>query len=263
MNEHSLTIEDWNVPESLAREYEKECLTTPDDFRRGPLMRAVVENSPADSIDRILSPVRSATPWLLTGGWLDILQRNDRIGGPEIARTEDGMELSPTTARYARHISQLFWLFGPVLDYHVVEVGGGYGGLCRLFTGLFPSCSYKLYDIPIGLTLQSRYLAGARARVRYFSTIEPTDCDLFISVASLCELRRPVIDEFGASVLAKSRRGYVVWSRPAEGLDGPDQVIPWLKTLGIDATYGENDPLFHSVCTDHSGETSVYYWGNR
>jgi len=273
MQSHKLTINDWAaLPTEDARNYEQECLAAAVNFGRafrspegGPHMQTVVENSPSQYIDEILWPVRQMAPWLLEGRWAEVLKHNDSSGEPLTARVAGtGMELSPTTARYAKHIAQLFWLFGPMKGLRVAEIGGGYGGLCSLFMRIFQPASYTLYDIDGGLAVQQRYLEelGVTEGVKYSSFIEPADCDLVISVAALCELHPPVIDKFAEAIISRSRCGYLVWSRPVEGLESPEEIKRWLKTCGHSATAGCDDFLFRQVCTLPLWGTSVYYWRN-
>ncbi len=268
MKPHELTIDDWKaLPRSDALAYEEECrAATMDNFRDpsvGSRLHTIVENTPVDQVEQTIYPVRKMAPWMLKGRWARILQENDACGKPTVANVADTfLVISPTTARYARHIAQLLWLFGPVPNLRVAEIGGGYGGLCRLFMKFFPSVSYTLYDIPAALTLQERYLTktGITDNIQYCSQLVPENYDLVIGVASLCELSRDVIDKFGEAVLCSSRRGYLAWSRGAEGLNSPSQIVGWLKGLGIPAVFSGDDFLFREVCTDPLFLPSVYYW---
>lgn len=267
---HKLTINDWAaLPPADATNYEDECRAAAKSGRAfrdplvGPHMQTVVENSAPQQIEEILWPVRQMCPWMLEGRWAEVLQENDSFGNPVTTKVAGSdMRLSPTTARYARHISQLIWLFGPMRGWHIAEIGGGYGGLCRLLMSMCQPASYTLYDIEGGLQLQQRYLEqlGANEAVAYVSRVEPARYDLIISIAALCELQRPVIDMFGETIISRSDRGYLVWSRPADGLACTKQVKGWLGSHGANAKFGFDEFVFRTVCTVPMSGASVYYW---
>lgn len=91
---------------------------------------------------------------------------NDRIGAPMKASYSVG-SVSPTSLRYLYHAHLALTHFKESVGakpFHIVEVGGGYGGLCLAISFLASSygvqiASYTIVDLdPIG-ALQKLYLA--------------------------------------------------------------------------------------------------------
>lgn len=74
---------------------------------------------------------------------------NDSIGGPELHHFGGAGLMAPTTMRYVYHMSDLIQKFGSdkLRNAVIVEIGVGYGGLCRLIRSVFPDCEYHVVDL--------------------------------------------------------------------------------------------------------------------
>ena len=69
-----------------------------------------------------------------------------------------GCEISATTARYIKNLSDLINLFGSLDGMRIAEIGGGYGGLCKIISDQFELDSYTLFDLPDCLDLSKKFL---------------------------------------------------------------------------------------------------------
>jgi hypothetical protein len=90
---------------------------------------------------------------------------NDTIGNPKKETFEGFTTCSPTNLRYIFHTLLIFshmkGLNINTMD--IIEIGGGYGGLCFFIHALAPIhglkiSSYTIFDLPAALKLQRRYL---------------------------------------------------------------------------------------------------------
>jgi putative sugar O-methyltransferase len=94
-------------------------------------------------------------------------ESNDRLGNPNKA-TFDGFVASPTSLRYIWHAHTILSWFATFEEskkgLHIVEVGGGYGGLCLAISFFAEQygvhiASYTIVDIKEPSALQSLYLS--------------------------------------------------------------------------------------------------------
>ena len=62
---------------------------------------------------------------------LDEIKENDALGTPVTCSYKGVGTISPTTVRYLKNTSDIVNKFGTSFD-SIVEIGGGYGGLCKV-----------------------------------------------------------------------------------------------------------------------------------
>jgi len=104
---------------------------------------------------------------------------------------------------------------GVVLDEaNIVEVGGGYGGLCRMIHEFHKPRSYTIIDLPEALTLTERYLKCYEIEARMISCEaygeEPVDT--FISNYALTELSKDVQNDYVNKIMTHAVYGYVTFN---------------------------------------------------
>jgi hypothetical protein len=125
------------------------------------------------------------------------------LGGHVVETVLRGYQFAEES--YVAIADRLEELFGPWEGWHVVEVGGGYGGQARVLMQRHP-CSYWIVDLPEPSALQAAYLASHE-----FALTERTRGDLFISNYALSECARDV--QLGyLEVAASFPRGYIAWN---------------------------------------------------
>ena len=140
---------------------------------------------------------------------------SDLIGTPVVYfYPELNREVSPTTLSYIKVLSDLIDEFGSLDNFNIVEIGGGYGGQCKIIYDVFSPQSYTIIDLPEPSVLQAKFLkrVGAPAIQRYYHTNYPPDIkyDLIISNYALTEVLEPAQSQYVEKVLLKSSRGYVI-----------------------------------------------------
>ena len=120
-------------------------------FKREPAYVKVLEHLTCDQGERYLSRLLVQSPELEP--LLPLFQSNDRLGGPRTCDYGRWGMFSPTTLRYAKVLSDLLTLFGPLDGLRIVEIGGGYGGQCLVTSLAAKPKSYTLVDLDAVLDL--------------------------------------------------------------------------------------------------------------
>lgn len=90
---------------------------------------------------------------------------NDTIGNPNKEIFEEFTTCSPTNLRYILHTLLIFSHMKElnIQKTDIIEIGGGYGGLCFFIHALAPIhglkiSSYTIFDLPSASKLQKKYL---------------------------------------------------------------------------------------------------------
>jgi putative sugar O-methyltransferase len=124
-----------------------------------------------------------------------------------------GFYLSPTTARYIKNLSDLISIFGSLEGMKIVEIGGGYGGLCKIICDVFKIHSYTLFDLSPCLKLSERFLKNFNTPTVSYLTdkIMPKNekFDIVISNYAFSELSSKLQNLYYSNILKHSNRGYL------------------------------------------------------
>lgn len=142
-------------------------------------------------------------------------RENDKYGGP-ITFTYDVGEFSPTTLRYIKVLMDLKNIFGDLNNLNIIEIGGGYGGQCKIISDVFSYQSYVIVDLDVVLALTQKYLT--KLNVKNVKCLDPNDLsddkmyDLVISNYAFSECIRSVQDDYIDKILNRSRRGYITYN---------------------------------------------------
>src|SRR5579863_3084704 len=115
-------------------------------FRSWPGYRGVLEHVDSSTGRQALALALSRHPEYLP--LLSEFRRNDSVGSPALESYEGFGEWSPTTLRYLKILSDIEDFFGDLSGMHIVEIGAGYGGQCRLILSRFPNIAYTIIDLP-------------------------------------------------------------------------------------------------------------------
>ena len=88
---------------------------------------------------------------------LQEIKQNDAMGKPNTHEYPSVGEISPTTIRYIKNTSDIINKFGTSFD-SIVEIGGGYGGLCKVMSSFVKFDQYLLLDLEECNLLSRKYL---------------------------------------------------------------------------------------------------------
>lgn len=143
---------------------------------------------------------------------------SDKVGNPDLISVKTGLlsrkyKISPTTARYIKNVSDLIFLFGDLSGLKIAEIGGGYGGLCKIINDLFDFESYTLFDLPQCLALSKKFLDVFDLKnINYFTDQSLTsirEFDLIISNYAFSELHGSIQKSYFNNILSNTPLGYL------------------------------------------------------
>lgn len=125
-------------------------------FKSNPIYREVLEHVSYDQGKSYLAIIKKEYPDLLANP--DKLRQNDKLGTPIAFEYDQIGKFSPTTLRYIKVAGDLRKEFGDLSKMHIVEIGAGYGGQCKVINDLFGFASYTIIDLPSCNALTKKYL---------------------------------------------------------------------------------------------------------
>lgn len=146
----------------------------------------------------------------------DRATRNDAYGNPNVVQFTVGKAAS-TTMRYLWNIIDMNANNVMLDDADIVEVGGGYGGLCRMVHEFHKPKSYTIIDIPEAYKLAEKYLAKYDVYPKFVSAEDAAkfndiSVDTFVSNYALTELSRDQQREYVDGIMARASCGYITYN---------------------------------------------------
>ena len=149
----------WTLQDSAVVPYLQACRAASQgsDFFRGfkshPAYRHVLEHVSYEEGQQYLDEIE-----IDYKDKLDEIKENDLYGTP-IQCSYDGIGMiSPTTVRYLKNTSDIVTKFGTSFN-SIVEIGGGYGGLCKVLSSFVDFEQYLLLDLEECNMLSRKYLS--------------------------------------------------------------------------------------------------------
>lgn len=136
---------------------------------------------------------------------------NDSIGMPVTYTYTNYGVISPSTIidiyDYLK-IEQLIPDFPNVKN--IVEIVGGYGGLCSVISKKVPFDSYTIVDRQCSLNIEQKYLGTLNVENVNFTnnTNISSDIDLVISTFGWNELKTNYLNEIFTNIISKAKHGY-------------------------------------------------------
>jgi hypothetical protein len=206
----------WKLDKKNTADYLDLCQRAVEDdtvfanFRRVSPMNMIVENSPEKSGGEYLEVIDFKFGWLMP--YMDKFKTSDTIGNPETFANCYG-RISPTTLRYIKTLGDLQRFFGPLDGMRIAEIGGGYGGLCKIIHDVYKPKEYIIYDLPEVKALQSKFLNFfGFMNVNLFHRHDKVApfIDLLIAMYSWSELSHDLQKEYLANVIRKAKNCYIM-----------------------------------------------------
>ena len=181
-------------------------------FRKGQPCCQIVETVSAQEGFACLEIVKKQSPDFLN--YKDVFVKGDKVGGPHTYFYPEMGHLSPTTLRYIKVASDFVKHFGTLNDLTIVEIGGGYGGQCKIIADLFKCKHYIIIDIPSSLALTKKFLhEQGVTNVTFLTPNDPLpteNIDLVISNYAYSELVTDLRKNYLDKVLRHARNGYMI-----------------------------------------------------
>ena len=144
---------------------------------------------------------------------LDEIKENDALGTPVTCSYKGVGTISPTTVRYLKNTSDIVNKFGTSFD-SIVEIGGGYGGLCKVMSSFVKFDQYLLLDLEECNMLSRKYLSYFDLPTMSYQAEEIVDVDdnfdLLISNYALSECNRETQMMYIERFVKKSDKFYLM-----------------------------------------------------
>ncbi len=182
-------------------------------FKSDPSYRSVLEHVTCQQGREYLQAILDQAPELLEQ--IEAFRKNDSVGSPETCFYRETGKISPTTLRYLKVASDLNLLFGSSLDgADLIEIGGGYGGQCKIIADLFPFKSYTIVDLPGPIALTKKFLETLGVQNVIYKTFDETmdqeSFDLVVSNYAYTECSDSMQEKYCKEILSRSQRGYMI-----------------------------------------------------
>ena len=194
------------------------------DFKRNQTYRSILEHVSPEIGKQYLDAINTFTPFSLE----DIqgfCRLNDSIGRPQTSDYTDFVT-SPSNLRYVFHshiiLNHMRSLGLPHLD--IVEVGGGYGGLCLALHHFADKYSvtirsYTIIDLPEPSRLQKLYISQMNPSITIdfvnastFGADIPKTNMFLISNYCFSEISDRFQKEYIAKLFPKVSHGFITWN---------------------------------------------------
>ena len=144
---------------------------------------------------------------------LEEVKENDSLGSPVIYEYPSVGEISPTTIRYIKNTSDIINKFGNSFD-SIVEIGGGYGGLCKVLSSFIKFEQYLLLDLEECNLLSRKYLSHFNLPTLSYRSEEIDEIDenfdLLISNYAFSECHKEVQQDYIERFIKKSNNFYIM-----------------------------------------------------
>ncbi len=183
--------------------------------------KEVLEHLSVHLGEKHLELIEKNNPHLLD---IDSVWNNDVYGSPELADYIVGDRLvrcSPTTLQYISVASNLIDLFKTFYQFEIIEIGGGYGGQCKVFHDISDIKRYDIIDLEECGLLQKKYLSKFGIEAGIYSPADPIfrEYDLFISNYALSEVSSEDQLDYVINVCLKCKHGYITCNQPLNGMN--------------------------------------------
>lgn len=190
-------MSNWQLPEVFIDQYRAACklAATSDkafaNFRQDPHIACVIENTNKEWADKALQKM----------GYVPLF---DYVMGQ--------VGFTPTMIRYAYTLHLIETMVPSIYDLQkIVEIGGGYGGMCRVIRENGGLHQYTIFDLPEVVELQQRYLAQYEIFPTLLTDIPShySGADLCISWCAWSELSYDLRVEYSEKVISKCQHFFI------------------------------------------------------
>jgi len=217
------TYKGWEAEEQIAVDYLETCRSAVEDdeifakFKSLQGYKNILEHvTPRQGAEYLQSAIEMAEGALLEN--IEAFKENDIIGTPDKFSYPETGKISPTTIRYIKNVFEMATLLGESPISRVVEVGGGYGGLCKTLSVVCDFDEYILIDLPEAVAVQEKYLKNfpeLYAKCKFVScdnVKKIKNIDLFISNYALSECDYDTQLNYYDKLVANSKFAYIIYN---------------------------------------------------
>lgn len=193
-----------------------------------------------------------------------LLLKQDIIGKP-ILSTFENYSACPTTWRTIKIAMEIKNEFGSLSDRDLVDIGGGYGGLCRILAFLDGFRSYTFVNYSECNSLIKKFLEPLNLPNVFFIDLESSTetifsrYDLVISDQSFFELQHFEQDYLLNHLIRKTANGYFIFSSSKNENVLEEKYTNFIKTLIREDYHGKLRPIFPAI----GKESLLLTWKDR
>jgi len=217
------TYKGWEAEAKYANEYLDDCRRAVTDdsifakFKSLPGYKNILEHVSPRQGGEYLQMVLELSEEALYQH-LKQFKENDSIGSPDTFAYPETGTISPTTIRYIKNVFEMSTLLKDSPVSRIVEVGGGYGGLCKTLSVVCDFDEYILVDLPEAVAVQEKYLKNfpeLYAKCKFVScddVEEVKDVDLFISNYALSECDYDTQVNYYDKLVSDSKFAYIIYN---------------------------------------------------
>jgi hypothetical protein len=214
----------WEVSKELTDPFLQACKEASEDidllnnFRRDERIHPILEHVSYEEGMLYLKERRNIAPKL--EHIIPKMKENDLVGNPVLYDYPKLGFVSPTTIRYIKNVYDIASMLVPVSETMetVVEIGGGYGGLCRMMNGVFPLFNYLLVDFPEVNQLSKGYLSYYFGECKGIMWMTPEDVNevknihMCVSNYAFSECNRETQEKYYNSIIKNSNMFYITYN---------------------------------------------------
>lgn len=181
-------------------------------FKQNPFFNLLWENLTYEEGITWLSQIQKQHSHLLKK--MDQFRAIDTVGFPRTYAYDKVGNFSPSTLRLVAIAGGVQQKIGDLNNLHVVQIGAGYGGLCKILHDLYSFKSYTVVDLQEQLDLAKKCLETLGVHNVSFFTPDALpkalECDLVISDKSFSEFNRVYQELFFDRVFSHAQSGYLL-----------------------------------------------------
>lgn len=178
---------------------------------------------------------------------LDKFKENDLQGGSTTYKYQEPFnEISPSTLRYIKVLTEIKNIFGSLDGFNICEIGTGYGGQAKILLDYFNIKEYNFVDLQEVLELNKRYLNKFEYKNLNFYTsdnLPDKEYDLVISNYAFTECSKPIQDIYLSKIIKKSKRGYLTCNHISDIFKIDSYVKEDLKNMVTEVKEKNEEPL--------------------
>lgn len=187
-------------------------------FKRDRNYTKVLEHVSYELGYKYLQIIKRDNPQLMEK--IDEFKKNDLLGSPNKYYYEGIGDISPTTLRYIKVLSDILKMNIDLNNKDIIEIGPGYGGQCLIISMYFKYHSYCLVDLASPLFLARKYLKLHNISNLLFREMhhlkDDTEYYFALSNYAFTECNNKIQDVYFEKVFKNSHHGYITVNSPDE-----------------------------------------------
>jgi hypothetical protein len=186
-----------------------------NSFKSEEAYRSILEHVSYEQGLDYFKKIKSSFPEYIN--YINDFKQNDLFGGTKKYAYDNIGEVSPTTLRYIKVLSDLKKLFGDLNGKNIIEIGVGYGGQCFVLNKYYNIKKYNLIDLPEVQGLSFKYLERLNVNTHKIINVSELknlneEYDIVISNYAYSELDTELQDYYYDHIIKKSKMGYFTFN---------------------------------------------------